>query len=61
MRKVEICHADQTERQQASMIGFSEQIIIEDGRLVMGTWQGVNFCEYDGPRRRSVYVKLMGG
>ena len=45
---------------KASMIGFSEQIIIEDGRLVLGTWQGVYFCEYDGPRRRSVYVKLMG-
>lgn len=45
---------------KASMIGFSEQIIIEDGRLVLGIWQGVYFCEYDGPRRRSVYVKLMG-
>ena len=45
---------------KASMIGFSEQIIIEDGRLVLGTWQGIYFCEYDGPRRRNVYVKLMG-
>ena len=45
---------------KASMIGFSEQIIIDDGRLVLGTWQGIWFCEYDGPRRRSVYVKLMG-
>ena len=45
---------------KASMIGFSEQIIIEDSRLVLGTWQGIYFCEYDGPRRRSVYVKLMG-
>ena len=46
---------------KAIMIGFSEQIIIEDGQLVLGTWQGIYFCEYDGPRRRSVYVKLMGG
>ena len=30
-------------------------------QLVLGTWQGVYFCEFDGPRRRSVYVKLMGG
>ena len=45
---------------KASMIGFSEQIIIEDGRLMLGIWQGVYFCEYDGPHRRSVYVKLMG-
>lgn len=45
---------------KASMIGFSEQIIIEGGRLVLGTWQGIFFCEYDGPRHRNVYVKLMG-
>ena len=45
---------------KASMIGCSQQIIIEEGRLLRGTWQGIWFCEYDGPRRRSVYVKLMG-
>ena len=45
---------------KASMIGFSQQVIIENGRLLLGTWQGIWFCEYDGPRRRSVYVKLMG-
>ena len=45
---------------KASIIGFSEQIIIENGRLVLGTWQGIYFCEYDGPRRRNVYVKVMG-
>ncbi len=45
---------------KASMIGFSEQIIIEGGRLVLGTWQGIYFCEYDGPRHRNVYVKLIG-
>ena len=44
---------------KASMIGFSEQIIIDGGRLVLGTWQGIYFCEYDGPRRRNVYVKIM--
>ena len=44
---------------KASMIGFSEQIIIDGGRLVLGTWQGIWFCEYDGPRRRNVYVKIM--
>lgn len=46
---------------KASMIGFSEQIIVEDGRLVLGTWQGVYFCEYDGPRMRKVYVKVVEG
>ena len=44
---------------KASLIGFSEQVIIEDGRLVLGTWQGIYFCEYDGPRHRKVYVKIM--
>ncbi len=43
---------------KASMIGFSEQIIVDDGRLVLGTWQGIYFCEYDGPRHRKVYVKV---
>ena len=46
---------------KSSMIGFSEQIIIENGKLVLGVWQGIYFCEYDGPRRRKVYVKIMEG
>jgi len=45
---------------KSSMIGFSEQIIIDGGRLVRGTWQGIYFCEFDGPRHRKVYVKIMG-
>ena len=44
---------------KSSMIGFSEQIIIENGRLVLGTWQGIYFCEFDGPRHRKVYVEIM--
>lgn len=43
---------------KASLIGFSEQVIIENGKLVLGTWQGIYFCEYDGPRSRKVYVKI---
>ncbi len=43
---------------KSSMIGFSEQIIIEDGRLLLGTWQGIYFCEYDGPRHRKAMVKI---
>ncbi len=45
---------------KASMIGFSEQIIVDGGKQVLGTWQGIYFCEFDGPRRRNVYVKVMG-
>ncbi len=44
---------------KASIMGFSENIIIEKGRLLLGTWQGVYFLEYDGPRSRTVYVKII--
>ena len=46
---------------KSSMIGFSEQIIIEDGRLLLGTWQGIYFCEFDGPRSRKCFVKITEG
>ena len=45
---------------KSSMIGFSEQVIIENGRLVLGVWQGIYFCEYDGPRSRKLMVKIQG-
>ena len=44
---------------KSSLVGASITIPIEDGRLVLGTWQGVFFCEFDGPRRRQVYVQLL--
>jgi len=43
---------------KASSIGSSETIIIEDGRLLLGTWQGIYFCEFDPPRNRRFYVKV---
>ena len=46
---------------KSSLVGASEQIIIEDGRLLLGTWQGIYFCEYDGPRQRRVHVKILEG
>jgi secondary thiamine-phosphate synthase enzyme len=46
---------------KASMMGFSETIIISDGRLQLGTWQSVYFCEFDGPRERKVWVKIIAG
>lgn len=45
---------------KASTVGSSQTVIIEKGRMVLGTWQGIYFCEFDGPRRRNVYVKIMG-
>ena len=41
---------------KASMMGSSVQVFVENGRLVLGTWQGIYFCEFDGPRNRQVYV-----
>lgn len=43
---------------KASMIGSSVSVLIENDRLVLGTWQKVFFCEFDGPRSRKVYVKV---
>jgi secondary thiamine-phosphate synthase enzyme len=45
---------------KTSLVGSSEHIIIEDGKPVMGTWQRIFFCEFDGPRNRKVYVKIIG-
>jgi len=44
---------------KTSMVGSSETVIIEDGRLVLGTWQGIFLCEFDGPRSRKVYLKIV--
>lgn len=41
---------------KSSIIGCSEQVIVDGGRLVLGTWQGIYFAEFDGPRTRKVYV-----
>jgi len=43
---------------KSSIIGVSEAIIIERGKLVLGTWQSLYFCEFDGPRHRQVIVKV---
>lgn len=41
---------------KASLMGSSVQIPVEDGRLLLGTWQAIYFCEFDGPRSRNVWV-----
>lgn len=43
---------------KASMMGFSTQVFIEDGKLALGMWQGIYLCEFDGPRTRQVWVKV---
>ena len=44
---------------KASLMGASCVVIIRNGRLVLGTWQGIYFCEFDGPRNREFYVKII--
>lgn len=46
---------------KSSLLGNCLHIFIEDGQLCLGTWQGIFFAESDGPRRRSVWVKILGG
>jgi secondary thiamine-phosphate synthase enzyme len=45
---------------KSSLIGCSEQILIRGGALQLGTWQGIFFCEFDGPRSRKVIVQVRG-
>ena len=45
---------------KSSLTGPSLDIIIHNGRLILGTWQGIMFAEYDGPRNRRVYVQIQG-
>ncbi len=44
---------------KASTVGSSQHIIITEGNLLLGTWQGIYFCEFDGPRTRTFYVKIL--
>jgi len=45
---------------KSTLVGCSEQVLIKDGALVLGSWQGVFFCEFDGPRSRRVIVQVRG-
>lgn len=44
---------------KSSMFGFSENVIIDGGRLLLGRWQGIYLCEFDGARNRTVYLKII--
>lgn len=46
---------------KSTLVGASQTIAVEEGDLVLGTWQGIFFCEFDGPRRRSVHVRVLAG
>jgi len=44
---------------KSTVVGASKTVIIDDGKLLLGTWQSIFFCEFDGPRHRRVLVKLI--
>jgi secondary thiamine-phosphate synthase enzyme len=44
---------------KTTLVGSSELIAVEKGRLVLGTWQGIFFCEFDGPRSRKIHVRMV--
>lgn len=46
---------------KSSFTGASQTVIIGEGKLLLGQWQGIYFCEFDGPRNRQVYVKFING
>lgn len=46
---------------KSSIIGSSRDVIVENGELLFGTWQGIFFLEFDGPRTRKIYVKVVAG
>ncbi len=54
------CEGNSDSHCKSSLIGCSEQVLIKNGRLVLGTWQSVFFCEFDGPRNRNVIVQVRG-
>ncbi len=45
---------------KSTIVGCSKQVLIKDGKLALGTWQGIFFCEFDGPRHREVFVQVRG-
>jgi secondary thiamine-phosphate synthase enzyme len=45
---------------KSTLIGPSVNLIIQNGEIILGTWQGIFFCEFDGPRQRTVMVQLLG-
>ena len=46
---------------KATLVGTCQAVLVREGRLLLGTWQGIFFAEFDGPRRRKVFVKVMEG
>ncbi len=54
------CEGNSDAHTKAVLTGSSASVIVEGSRLNLGTWQSVYFCEYDGPRNRKAYIKIIG-
>ncbi len=63
LEKVDFAHMEgnSPSHVKSSLVGCSQAVFVEGGRLLLGTWQGIYFCEFDGPRTRKVLVKVLGG
>ncbi|EQB63850.1 MAG: hypothetical protein RBG1_1C00001G1429 [candidate division Zixibacteria bacterium RBG-1] len=46
---------------KTSVVGSSATLVIEDGKILLGSWQGIMFCEFDGPRTRKLVIKVLEG
>ena len=46
---------------KSSLFGVDQTVIIKNKKLLLGTWQGIYFCEFDGPRSRNIYLKIIEG
>lgn len=46
---------------KSSLVGASETLLVENGKVIYGTWQSTYFAEFDGPRKRTVYIKVIKG
>jgi secondary thiamine-phosphate synthase enzyme len=54
------CEGNSDAHVKSSLVGASQQVMIQNGMLTLGTWQAVFFCEFDGPRTRSVHLQVTG-
>lgn len=54
------CEGNSDAHCKSSLVGVSQQIILSNSKLRLGTWQGIYFCEFDGPRTRKVFLQISG-
>jgi len=54
------CEGNSDSHIKSTLTGCSEQILVKDGKPLLGVWQGIYFCEYDGPRNRTVQIQVTG-